>query len=430
MKLVIQKPKFDIWTLIMSAYLINQFYFSAGVSIQRIFLLGVLAIYDFKHIPYITNLLVDTKKKRVFQIGVMAFFLWFLVVIATPFISGSRDYTYISYCITFFSWFMYLFAIVIRLKKKNRGKNLLELFMQLFIICMVLYVLSTIVILLVSELRTLVLSTVDISAHQIALLQRDKYYTRIGWAGFSGYSTSLKCTVAICFQLYFIVKNINEKRKNTIGSYVSYVLLMVGNALYARTGMLISLVCTIVAVFSIAIILNKTTAFIKYFVLVILLGIIGILALNAYSGDNAVLDWILEVFVNYESGNGLNSISTSIIFNQMIFEIKPITLLLGDGYYTSATGGYYMSTDLGFMRLILYLGLPATILIYWVYMYSLKWISTISKQRSLKVLVMALFITFLGFEFKGESIVILIPLMFIILLIVESPGGNKKEYGV
>ena len=87
-----------------------------------------------------------------------------------------------------------------------------------------------------------------------------------------------------------------------------------------------------------------------------------------------------------------------------------------------------MGTDLGFMRLILYFGLPGMLLIYWIYIYCLKWIVSVSKQRTIKALIVSLFITFLGFEFKGESIVILVPLVLVMLLIVEHQGGNKIGY--
>lgn len=420
MNLVIKKPKFDIWTIILAAYLVNQFYFSNAVSIQRLLLLGILIIYIFIHLPYIKCLLNTSGKRKAFIGCVSGFLIWLLFVAITPIISGTFDFSYLSYCMTFISWFMYLFTIVIRVRKKYPNIDIFDAFMHLFILSMVLYVISTIIILLIPSLRTLVNAGISQSYTQLNLQQMEKYYTRIGWAGFSGYTTSLKCTLAICFQLYFMMKKINSNKRIQLKDYIVYILLMIGNVFYARTGMLISLVCTIVAVFGIAIILNKFVSFLKYFGLLVIISAIVIVILNAYSGENPVLDWILELFINYENGRGISTISTEIIFNQMLFKIDNSTLFMGDGYYTSPYGGYYMSTDLGFMRLLLYFGIPGTALIYGVYLRSIRMLGTICNSNYIKSLSVFLLIIFLGFEFKGESIVILIPVVLILLLTLNN----------
>ena len=51
------------------------------------------------------------------------------------------------------------------------------------------------------------------------------------------------------------------------------------------------------------------------------------------------------------------------MFTQMYFKIPLDTFLIGDGMYTTALGGYYMGTDVGYMRTILYAGLPLFLLL-------------------------------------------------------------------
>lgn len=423
MKIVIRKPKYDLWTIVISAYLINQFYFKELVSVQRIIFLGLLAAYVFINFSVIINIARESKKKKSrLDVSILVFLIWFLIVCLTPYISGSHDYSYISYCITFFSWLFYLLAINIRIRKKNPDADILVSFMELFILSMVLYVLSTIIILLVPGLRSFILNIVSNSEKQQMLLEREKYYTRIGWAGFSGYSTSLKCTIAICFALYLIIKDVERGTKVGLKKYLTLALLLVGNVFYARTGMLLSIVCVVVAIGYIAFVLGRIGKFFKYLLLVLILGSIGIFALNAYSGNNAVVEWMFETFIRYESGRGFGSISTSIIFNDMLFRIDGKTLAFGDGFYTSPGGGYYMSTDLGFMRLLLYFGVLGALIIYGLFIYMLRSASIIDGSRGIGSLYILLFITFLGFEFKGESIVILVPLAFSMLLM-----SRKKD---
>lgn len=414
MKIRIRKSKFDIWTILMSMYLFNQFYLAGAVNVQKILLWSVLAIYGFKYLPYIKKIQGDVK--RICSIVLIAFGIWALMALILPYAHGTRDYSYISYSIGFLSWFVYLFDIIVRLAKKHPGADVQDLFMQLFVLCMALYVVSTILILLFPALREIVIGVVDQSQTQLNLLARDKYYTRIGWAGFSGYSTSLKCTVAICFQLIIIMRKIYAGKRVEIKDILLYLLLLLGNFFYTRTGVLLSLLCTIVAIFSLALWLNKVLAFIKYFLCFVVALAIGLFVLNSYAGNNAVMDWIFEMLINYEQGNGVLSMSTSIIFNQMLFKIDGKTLLLGDGLYTSSSGGYYMKTDLGFMRLLLYGGVIFTGLVYWILLYMLRKISKVSKDKTITLLTILLLITFCGFEFKGESIILLLPLVFVLLL--------------
>lgn len=408
----------------MSMYLFNQFYLVGAVTVQRIILWSVLAIYAFKHFPYIKKLRKGSKRKICSGV-LFAFGIWTFMAVFLPFIHGTGDYSYISYVVGFISWFIYLFDIVVRLMKKYPNKNIQELFMRTVVFCMVLYVISTILILAFPVLREVVLTVVNQSDSDLNLLSRDKYYTRIGWAGFSGYNTSLKCTVAICFQLIIIIQKIYERRKVKIRDILIYFILLLGNFFYARTGMLLSLVCTIVAIAGLALWLNKIGAFIKYFFGFSLVLVGALAVMNLYAGNNAVINWIFEVFINYEQGRGVSSTSTSIIFNQMLFKISGNTLLLGDGYYTSPDGGYYMKTDLGFMRLILYGGIVYAGIVYGILLYMLRKISKISREKIITLLTVLLLITFCGFEFKGESIVVLIPLIFILLLTSNCGTENR-----
>ena len=414
---MIRKIRFNLWTIIMSAYLINQFYITNFISIQRLVLLSSLALYVLINLSQLKHMLnIGSNKKSKIYIIVLLFVIWFIYVSIIPIISGSGDYSYISYCITFYSWTLYLLAIIVRIKKKCPYEDTFTSFMLLYIKCMELYVISTIIILIMPFLREILFKTIYNNEKQFLLINRDKYYTRIGWAGYSGYSTSIKCTVAISFVIYFIIKSISQNRKIRKGEYFRLALLLIGNMFYARTGMLVSIICIIITLFYIAFILGKFKFFLKYFIMVLIMGGIGIHVLRTYSENSEAINWMLEIFLNYVKGNGIESTSTKIIFNSMLFRIRPTTLLLGDGFYTSPTGGYYMGTDLGFMRLVLYFGIPGMLLIYFVYFFTLKSIKKVVMQRTIGIIQILLFVIFLGFEFKGESIVILVPLAFVLLV--------------
>lgn len=64
-----------------------------------------------------------------------------------------------------------------------------------------------------------------------------------------------------------------------------------------------------------------------------------------------------EMFYNIKDGKGFNTTSTTKMFDNMYFSVNADTLILGDGKYTNEDGSYYMNTDVGYMRNILFFGL-------------------------------------------------------------------------
>jgi len=71
-------------------------------------------------------------------------------------------------------------------------------------------------------------------------------------------------------------------------------------------------------------------------------------------GLDILIEWILELFVNFIDGD-IGTSSTNKLFT-MFFVPEVLTFLFGDGYYVTSEGGYYMGTDVGYLRLILFFG--------------------------------------------------------------------------
>ena len=68
------------------------------------------------------------------------------------------------------------------------------------------------------------------------------------------------------------------------------------------------------------------------------------------------LKYAFEFVYNFLNGNGFTTVSTDVL-QDMYFPVSMKTFVLGDGLYTGEFGGYYMSTDAGYMRQILYFGI-------------------------------------------------------------------------
>src|SRR5699024_8719355 len=67
-----------------------------------------------------------------------------------------------------------------------------------------------------------------------------------------------------------------------------------------------------------------------------------------------LFNYAFELFVNFFKGDGFESSSTNRLKEMYILPDNLITWLIGDGKMQSLTGGYYMHTDVGYIRLIFY----------------------------------------------------------------------------
>jgi hypothetical protein len=98
------------------------------------------------------------------------------------------------------------------------------------------------------------------------------------------------------------------------------------------------------------------------------------------------------------------------------------TLLFGDGRYVDAfTGLYYMRTDSGFMRQILFWGLGVTLLTYICWLHSLI---IIKRDWVLKIMLLVMCVLF---EIKGELYYEMIPLFLIIAMIDMKLSKENEE---
>ena len=107
------------------------------------------------------------------------------------------------------------------------------------------------------------------------------------------------------------------------------------------------------------------------------------------------------------------------------------TLLIGDGKYTMPGGYYYMSTDVGFMRAILYFGIFGCLL---NYLLPLTFECAILRRsrgdKALRWTMLALTIVFVVLEMKGEAyhrmLLAVMPIYYLIQS-EEKPNGKTVD---
>ncbi len=165
--------------------------------------------------------------------------------------------------------------------------------------------------------------------------------------------------------------------------------------------------------------------------------VIFILGFNYFTSliPESVLNWGLEFYYNYQNGDGLGSRSSDKLFEDMYFMPDSHMFLFGSGRYTDYNGSYFMRTDAGFMRTVLYFGFLGVIMFFSYHLMVLRKISKylgpyIDKRTNLSLMFFLLMFSIV-LNVKGEFFGFLIMsqnLLFAVLfsLIIKYKYINGK----
>lgn len=128
----------------------------------------------------------------------------------------------------------------------------------------------------------------------------------------------------------------------------------------------------------------------------------------------AMSNFAFEFIYNYLEEGELRTDSTDVLFNRMYFKIPLKTFFIGDGLYTNSDGSYYMNTDAGYMRNILYFGIIGFLLLLIYQIQFFVW-----KKNKLILFNILIIIYILTMHIKGEVLafnIIMQKMLFLLLL--------------
>lgn len=404
------------------AFLLFRFYFiSFDTLIQKVAVFLAVMLY----IVYNFQTVFSQEERDNYTHWSIVFSIIFILILSTPFLHGTSDYSYarkiISHIFDFACWS----AFAIHVKKLSKEKeSILYVIMDEFCRIMAMYISFTILSILIPTLRSFWQSVVSFSEKEIFELQYAKYIGRIGWDGFAGFNATLMCTfgVLICVALlnkqHIYGENYIQKRRKI---FLYLIILLVGNLLYGRTGLVASLIILFIYV------VNETIVYGKAKILLVIISmffiaLISIIILKNYSTVFASLySWAFEPLINYFNSGYFSSSSTTVLMG--MYRMPPLrSILIGDGYYTNPiTGGYYKSTDVGILRLVYYWGVIPTLFVYWCTIKVFK--DTPLYKKGIKHIF---FVFLVLFEMKGEAYrIIFVTLCALTLFGTDMVKGKK-----
>ncbi|MFP6790494.1 MAG: hypothetical protein VB954_11000 [Thalassolituus sp.] len=195
------------------------------------------------------------------------------------------------------------------------------------------------------------LNFVVYSEHEVALID-DLRYSRvigIGRPFFAGGIINGFILIIIAHML----SNYRMTNLETVFYVTSYLLIFL-------IGMLISRSVLLGFILSVLIILHvryKWQIRVYLFSMTYLIFLLILILPFLFSDTFEVLrKFAFEMFYSFFDGRGFETRSTEHLKTMFVYPDSVKTWLIGDGYWFNQDGGYYMSTDVGFLRLIYYFG--------------------------------------------------------------------------
>lgn len=146
---------------------------------------------------------------------------------------------------------------------------------------------------------------------------------------------------------------------------------------------------------------------------------------------DTVYNFVFELFINFFESDSLESGSTDRMGEMYFFPDNLNTWFFGDGRMIGDSGsGYYMRTDIGFIRLLFYFGLPSTLFFIYVLFKYYKILESQIQSKAFKYLFFFTTIWMLVLNFKGLAIENKYYVVFLFVLVFQNIKlKNKYGYG-
>lgn len=149
------------------------------------------------------------------------------------------------------------------------------------------------------------------------------------------------------------------------------------------------------------------------------------------------LNYVLQVFggsLSISNFDVANSSSLSELIYDFYFPISWKQFFIGDGLYTNADGSYYMHTDAGYMRNILFGGI---FLIISLFIYQIRLLGMNAYQKTSKLYVAVIVAVLAILEYKGQVVGFLLTTQSMLILLsysflmreIDMSNVNRVAYG-
>lgn len=309
-------------------------------------------------------MLVAVKQRNLFSLPkplvVVATFFLFLAIyhlVFTFLYDNNPDY-FFSICISViisvvFGWLLASYLI-------NHGADAGDLLDQLLVMCTIAAVVNSSVILVeftLPEIKSIIESY--LLQNPEGLVYAEHPFRLRGLASAGGAGLSVFNAIAVLFLIYLQVNN----KISTSFALLGAVAITCSNVFTGRTGLILSILFASILLI-IVLVQNLKSGFygLLRVISVALFSLFSLSFLTNYDLDPEVAGWAFEWVDSIGTGK-LESASTEDLKTMLFLPDDPIHLLFGVGFF-EGVGKIYPRTDSGYLKTILSIGVPLSILLY------------------------------------------------------------------
>lgn len=407
----------NIYFLLIFAFVQYPLRFTGYNYITYIFVYGIPIIYLIINYKLLLNLIIDTSNSFE-KTSICIYIFLFIISCGWPIIRGTYEFSFVTeYWRRFFLLMVKNIFLLVLYEKKianRKGVNVfggtgnISNYVDYYLYSNVLYIVFTGILIIFKDIRSTLLEYLYLTPKEIVDVQKPEYLTRIGWGGWSGFDVTMHCAIGValaCIMILMYVNDLNKQKKYLILAGI----MMIGNMFYGRTGLVTSLICIFIS--CIILILKKKIKLVTYIISSIIIAICAVLILkNFVPTIQSWYNWAFSAFINlFEQGKFMDNTGSIESLSEMYWMPNIKTFLLGDAFYNK-DGLYYMETDSGIMRLMLFygilnyiLGLFAAGLIVSSFCKNIVKIFELSKKDFIIIFIL-LSVVIMLFEIKGETL--------------------------
>ena len=139
------------------------------------------------------------------------------------------------------------------------------------------------------------------------------------------------------------------------------------------------------------------------------------------------MSWAFELFINMGDNGQIESESTNQLKDMYILPTTIDTWLFGDGRLSDQYGGFYMGSDVGYVRSIFYWGITGTIVYLFIQFKMVRKAITSSHDVTYRFFVYFIFIFFLIYWLKDLYSIEKLLCLFIIVQAMSNRINKKSK---
>lgn len=366
------------------------------------------------------------KYKLMYKQNVIIFLcLIFCIVLSffTIFINQTNDFSYINFilgiilCVFRNYFLLWVFDWCF---KDNAN---LSTFITYFLYSCIVYISFTIAFIIMPSFKDFWLQTVIVSVKSVDYIS---YTYRYSLNGFAAFASSVVFCLAFVLNGYALT---NDGKFGTNKKYIlTFILLLTGAFFYGRTCFIGLLLGVILMIYNLKRSLYQTLkVFLSAFIIIVLLSSILRFVMTINDALNAWGEWAFSIITQIFVDRKITDHSVTHMFKDMFFMPKINTFLIGDGLFTDPlTKLYYMNTDVGYMRSLLFFGITGCLSYMYIFYTQMKNVIH-SKNNPFKSLYLVVIVLIAILELKGQAFHIIMFCFLPIIYIINSKKGEEKR---